>query len=148
MPRVPAIESAHHRDAEYIIVAAAATFVAGAAVVLDGSKQVTECGADPASIYGFALFGATAGVSKDPQDPTRVLVAKAIEGEKFWMQCSSAPSEATHRNNSYGIAKDADGIWYVDFTDVVNTRLFVHRVDVDRAMVEVSVLAANRQIPP
>lgn len=148
MAKVPAIASAGHRDAEWLTVAAAQTFKTGAAVVLDGSKNVTECGADPASLYGFSLGDVTAGVSKDPQDNTKVTVLKAIEGEKFWMSCTSAPSEATHRNNSYGLVKDADGIWIVDFTDTVATRVFVHRVDVDRNMVEVSVLAANRQIPP
>ena len=148
MPRVPAIASAGHRDAEYLPVDAAATFKVGAAVVLDAQKELTECGADPASIYGFSLTEVNAGVSKDPQDTTKALVMKAIEGEKFWMAASSDPVEATHRNNSYGLAKDADGIWYVDFTDTVATRVYVHRVDVDRKMVEVSVLAANRQLPP
>lgn len=148
MPRVPAIASAGHRDAEWLPVDAAASFKVGAAVVLDAQKELTECGADPALIYGFALTEVTAGVSKDPQDTTKAHVIKMIEGEKVWMQCSSDPAEATHRNNVYGIAKDADGIWYVDFTDVVNTRVYVHRVDVDRKMVEVSVLDANRQIAP
>lgn len=148
MPKVPAIASAGHRDAEYLLVDAAATFKVGAAVVLDAQKEVTECGADPASIYGFALTRVDAGVSKDPQDTTKVLVMKAIEGEKFCMQASSDPVEATHRNNSYGLIKDADGIWTVDFTDTTNTRVFVHRVYVDRKMVEVSVLEANRQIAP
>lgn len=149
MPRVPAIASAGHRDAEWLLLAAAQTFKVGAAVVLDASKNVTECGADPALIYGFSLTESVAGVSKDPQSTSRVTVLKAIEGEKFWMQTSSAPVEATHRNRQYGITKDADGIWYVDFTKTgASERVFVHRVDVDRSMVEVSVLAANRQIAP
>lgn len=148
MPRVPAIASAGHRDCEWLPVDAAASFKVGAAVVLDAEKELTECGADPALIFGFSLTEVVAGVSKDPQDTTKATVLKMLEGEKVWMQCSSDPVEATHRNNAYGIAKDADGIWYVDFTELVETRVYVHRVDVDRKMVEVSVLEAYRQLAP
>ena len=142
--KLPTIPSAGHRDAENLPTAAAQTFVEGAALVLDASRDISECGADPAAIYGFAAHDA----GKDPQDADRTTVFKAIEGEKFWMPCSSAPDEATHRNNAYGIAKDGDGRWYVDFTDTVNTRVYVHRVDEDRDLVEVSVLEAYRQIAP
>ena len=143
MAKIPAIAASGNRDNAYLPLAAAQTFKTGAAVVLDGSRNIVECGADPASIYGFSLHEA----GKDPQDSTKVIVMKAFEGQKFWMAASSDPVDATHRGVSYGLAKDADGIWYVDFTDTTATRVYVHRVDVDRKMVEVSVLAANRQIP-
>jgi len=125
-------------------LAAAQTFKIGAAVLMDGSQNIAECGADPASIYGFAAGAAT----KDPQDATKQIVYKAFEGQKFWMQTSVAPA-ASNRGVNYGITKDADGIWYVDFTKTAGVaRMYVHDIDTDTVRVLVSVLAANRQIAP
>lgn len=145
---IPAIASAGHRDAEWLLVDAAASFKVGAAVVLDAQKELVECGADPALIYGFALTEVNAGVSKDPQATNRAHVIKMIEGEKVWISGTVDPVEATHRNNSYGLVKNADGTWSLDISETVATRAYVHRVDTDRKMYEISILAANRQIAP
>lgn len=145
MPPVPA---AGNRDNIYLPVKNNQTFKEGAFVVLDGTPEVNECGADPASIYGIASGGcASAGVTRDPQDTTKVIVHKAFEGQKFWMDGSSNPA-ITDVGVSYGIAKDADGYWYVDKTDAVNTRVYVHQVDLDMNRFLVSILAANRQVAP
>jgi hypothetical protein len=143
VPRIPATPAAGNRDNTYLPLAAAQTFKLGALVLLDGSANVTECGADPATIYGIAAHDA----GKDPQDATKVILYKLFEGQKFWMQCSADPV-AANRGISYGVAKDADGVWYVDFTDTVATRVYVHDVDTATKRVLVSVLAANRQTPP
>lgn len=121
--------------------AAAQSFKLGAAVFLVAGL-VTECGADPASILGFASHPAGKGL------PATVdLVEVASEGQKYWMAATSAPV-AGDVNTLYGIVKDANGIWIVDKTDVVNTRVYVHYVDLDRGLLLVSVLAANRQAAP
>lgn len=119
--------------------AAAQTFKIGAAVVLDGSQNVTECGADPALILGFAAHPATKNLPA-----TTDLIQVANEGQKFWMAGNTNPVYAD-TNVKYGIIKDANGIWTVDKTDVVNTRVYVHYVDLDRNLYLVSVLVANRQ---
>lgn len=144
MPRIPATPAAGNRDNIYLPLAAAQTFKVGAAVLMDGSQNIAECGADPASIYGFS-----AGLApKDPQDPAKMVIYKAFEGQKFWMQTSVAPTVA-NRGVNYGITKDADGIWYVDFTKTAaSSRMYVHDIDTDTVRVLVSVLAANRQIAP
>ena len=121
---------------------AAQSFKLGAAVVLDASQFVTECGADPASLIGFAAHPAGKGLPS-----TKDLVYVASEGQKFWMSGTSNPVYAD-TNKLYGIVKDANGIWTVDKTDVVNTRVYIHAVDLDRNLYLASVLAANRQAAP
>ena len=139
-PPLPAVSG--EQPAEEQTLAAAQTFKLGAAVLLDGAQNIAECGADPAAIRGFAAHPAGTGFPA-----TKVLVWKAWEGQKFWMAGSSNPTKANIGQN-YGIVKDANGIWTVDLTDAVNTRLHVHTVDLDRNLFLVSVLAANRQIAP
>lgn len=120
-------------------LAAGASFIEGAVVTL-ASGEVNEAGVDPAAILGIALHDAGA----DP-DPTVVLVALATAETTFVMQGTSAPV-AADEGVAYGIAKDADGIWVVDKTDVTATRVRVEAVYPDRGEFEVRVLAANRQI--
>ncbi len=144
MPRIAAVAAAGNRDNIQLPLAAAQTYKTGAAGVRDGSGNITECGADPASIYGFSTGEAT----KNPVDSTKTIIMKAFEGQKFWMQCSADPTSA-NSGVSYGITKDSDGVWYVDFTKTGATaRLYVHDVDTDTKRVNVSVLAANRQVAP
>lgn len=120
------------------------TFTEGAFVVLDGTPEVTECGADPASILGIALH---ANPAVGDWNYREVLVAKATEDARFWLQGDDDPV-AANVGTSMSIAVDGDGIWYVDGTDAVNTRVYVHEVDLVRKLYKVSVLAANRQVAP
>lgn len=126
-------------------LAAAQTFLTGAFVVRDGSGNIAECGADPASIYGLAAEPA----GKEPVDAAnKIIVEKATEKAKWWMPCSANPT-AANSGVSYGITKGADGYWYVDFAKTAaSARVYVHQVDTDTNRVEVSVLAANRQVAP
>ena len=121
-------------------LAAAQTFLEGALVVL-ANGEVSECGADPAAILGVALHDAGA----DP-DTDEILVALATPEATFVMQGSSAPV-AADEGDEYGVVKDGDGIWTVDKTETVNTRLTVEKVYTDRAEFEVRFLAANCQFP-
>ena len=143
MPAFPPLPAyaADQSTAEYT-EEAAQTFKLGAAVLLNGSQNIAECGADPAAILGFAAHPATKNIPA-----TKDLVWKASEGQKFLMAGTSNPVKA-NIGQSYGIVKDANGIWIVDITDTVATRLYVHNVDLDRNLFLVSVLAANRQAAP
>jgi hypothetical protein len=121
-------------------LASGASFLEGAFVVL-AAGEVDECGADPAAILGTALHDSGA----DP-DTGDMLVALATPESTFVLQGTSAPV-AADEGVEYGIAKDGDGIWVVDKTETVNTRVVVEKVYVDREQFEVRVLAANSQIP-
>lgn len=143
MPKFPALPAfAADQSAAKYTEEAAQTFKLGAAVLLNGSQNIAECGADPASILGFAAHPAGKNIPA-----TEDLVWKASEGQKFWMAGTSNPVKA-NINASFGIVKDADGIWIVDITDTVATRLYVHNIDLERNLFLVSVLAANRQSAP
>lgn len=120
-------------------IATGETFIEGALVLLNAG-EIEECGADPALIAGVALHDAGA----DP-DTSSVLVALASSEGTFVLQGSSAPV-AADVGVEYGVAKDADGIWYVDKTDVVATRVVVEKVYLDREQFEVKILRANIQL--
>ena len=143
--RVPAVVSAGRLDNIMLPLAAAQTFKTGALVLRDGSANIAECGADPAVIYGVAEEPA----GKEPVDAVnKIIVTRATEQTRWWFPTSAAPTSANSGVN-YGVTKDADGIWYVDFTKTGGTaRVYVHQVDTDTNRVEVSVLAANRQPAP
>lgn len=145
MPKVPAHADYKTRDNQQLNDAAAQTYKQGALIVLDGSGNVTECGADPALIYGLANGPA----GKHPEGALVTTTSKLGTGEQAWMPFSvAAPTKALYQNKPMGVAKDADGIWVIDVADAVNTRVFIMLVDEDMKMGLVSVLAANRQITP
>lgn len=124
-------------------LASGETFEYGAVVLLDGSQEIVEAGADPASILGFALKEGDEALPFSD----KILVA-LVEGDaRFWMDGDDDPTSADV-DQEYGIAKDGDGIWHVDGTDVANTRVYVLDVDTDRKRYLVKVLEANRQIAP
>lgn len=131
-------------DVSEYTVAASETFKRGAVVLLDGSEDIIEAGADPASILGFAAMEWPEGGAAAPADFTLIPIFKATEGQKFWMSGDNDPVKAD-RNQSYGIIADGDGIWTVDGTETTATRVYVHDIDLERNLYKVSVLVANRQ---
>ena len=138
-------------DAEEYDLKAAETFKIGAAVLLDGNEDIAECGADPASILGFCAHpAAEALLATEPVVQGKATVQKCTEGQKFWITGSSDGTTITtptqdHVNQSYGVAKDAAGAWYMDISEVAATRVYVHAISVDMKRFKVSVLVANRQ---
>lgn len=62
------------------------------------------------------------------------------------MEGSRAPL-ATDVGVAYGIARDADGVWTVDATETINTRVHVVDYDAGRNLWFVKVLEAHRQSP-
>lgn len=145
MPKVPGHPTGgpKWRSAVQLIDAAAQSYKQGAFVVLDGSLNVTECGADPALIFGIAAGPA----GKHPEGATATTIFRAEANTKFMLPFSvAAPTKAAHENKAFGIVKDADGIWTIDTTDTVATRVWVEQVDVDTKMGLCHVLSANRQM--
>lgn len=139
MPAFPAYPNQGRHIRRYPL-AAAQSFLEGALVVLDANGDVTECGADPATILGVAMHDAGA----DP-DTGYMLVAVAKADTTFIFQGSAAPVQADE-GDAYGVLKDANGIWILDKTEAANTRLRIEKVYIDRAQYECSILAANRQL--
>lgn len=145
MPNYPALPAfAADQPTSKFTEAAAQTFLLGAAVLLDGSNNVAECGVDPAAILGFAAHPAGKNIPN-----TEDLVWRASEGQKFWMSGAAGAPVKANINVSYGITKGADGIWQLDTAKTAGSaRLYVHNIDLDRNLFLVSVLAANRQTAP
>jgi hypothetical protein len=137
--KTPAFANTNENIRQYP-VAAAQTFVEGALVLLNASGAIAECGADPVAVLGVAAHDA--GVNPDP---TLQLVSVADGDSTFFMSGSRAMTQADV-GDSYGVAKDADGIWHIDFTEVTVKQIVIEKVDITRALAEVRFLAAARQL--
>ena len=141
--KMPIIPAAKSRSNWQFDLAAAQTFKKGSPVSHNASEEIAEIAADGTPILGFAAEAA----GTDPESASKVLVAVAVEGRLFQAEGDNAPT-MDDVNQSYGLAKDADGYWYVDGTDVANPRVYVHNVDLERNLYIISVLAAHRQAAP
>jgi hypothetical protein len=134
-------------------LAAAQAFLEGALVLADASDNYAECGADPASIAGVTVSPAGADASgfnrfaKKEFPPGKMQVI-ALTGIVFSARYIGGLPAAN--GASYGVVRDSDLYWKVDFTETVNTRLKL----VDRrtnspeniARVLVIFLTANIQV--
>jgi hypothetical protein len=139
--KFPAIPVAKDRRIVEYDLAAAQTFVKGAAVVLNASEEVAECGADPAVVLGFAAEPA----GSNPESASKVLVCLAEGNRRFWIEGDNAPT-MDDVNQTYGLAKDADGYWYVDGSESGALSCYVHTVDTERDLYEISILETVAQI--
>jgi hypothetical protein len=139
--KFPAIPVAKDRRIVQYDLAASQTFKKGAAVLLNASEEVAECAADPTVVLGFAAEPA----GSDPESATKVLVCVAEANRRFWIEGDNAPT-MDDVNQEYGIAKDSDGYWYLDGTETTATVFYVHTVDMERNLYEVSVLTDVAQI--
>lgn len=134
-------------------VAAAQSFLEGALLLIDGSNNAAECGADPAAIAGVAIsaYGADTtgfvrtGEKEFPPGKMQIIAALGREFTARYVGTLPAADGAL-----YGVVKDSDGYWKVDFTETVNPRLkLVNRRTASPenvARVTVKFLDANVQI--
>lgn len=124
----------------------------GALMLADASDNWAECGADPAAIGGVALsgFGADAGgfnILGKKEFPPGKLECFALEGLEFTAKYVGALPAAN--GGSFGVIRDTDGDWKVDFNDTTAQR--VKLIDRRTASPEnvgrvvVSFIAANIQ---
>ena len=149
MPNFSALPTSRTRENIRVTTAASPSFLSGALLVSTAGVYA-ECGANPATIDAIA---AEPG-GKNPEGNTLCLVHRVTEGNRFWMAFTSdgttptAPA-ITDMDITYGVTKGTDGIWTVDKSkNAANQRVGIHSIDLDRNLVEVSVLAANRGTPP
>lgn len=118
---------------------------AGDFVHLDSNEEVVRTtSADPTPLLGIAEedYDTLANTGK-------ILVAVVTGDTILAMEGDNAPT-INDLNQSYGIARDSDGVWTVDGTDTTNTRVSV--VDyhlavggIGQNIYFVKVLAAHRQ---
>jgi hypothetical protein len=108
-------------------LAAGSAFKAGALLLVNANNEYAECGADPVAIAAVALTGAGASTE----------IGNRLGKEEFppgFMQATAVQDEVVFRakyvgalpaavGGSYGVIKDADGFWKVDFNETVATRL-------------------------
>lgn len=150
MANFPALPTLRTRDAAFYDSANGQTFKDGALLV-STAGVMSECGANPASIFGFSMGPAGKDVNAAG---LKIIVGRVQENNKYWMQFTSdgttptAPA-ASDVGATYGVTKGTDGIWTVDKSkNAANQRVVIHTIDTTRNLVEVSVLAANRQLAP
>lgn len=134
-------------------LAAAQAFLEGALLLADASDNFAECAADPAAIAGVSVSPAGADASgfnrfAKKEFPPGKMQAIALTGVVFSARYIGGLPAAN--GASYGVVRDADLYWKVDFTEVAATRLKL----VDRrtnspeniARVLVIFLTANIQV--
>lgn len=120
---------------------------AGDIVHLNASMEVVRTvAADPTPLLGLAEEDADSGSNAGLINVDEILVTVFTTDVILAMEGSRAPL-VTDRNVAYGIARNASGVWTVDATETVNTRVQVVDVDLGRNLWFVKVLAAHRQSP-
>lgn len=135
-------------------LAAAQAFEAGALLVADGSDNWAECGANPASIGGIAIAPAgtdTSGFNRFAKREFPPGKMQAIApGPTVFFTARYLGSLPGANGASYGVVRDTDLFWKVNFADTTNLRvkLLDRRTNSPEniARVVVSILAANVQV--
>jgi len=132
-------------------VASAATFDAGAFVVLSSGEMV-ECATDAVLCSGVAMTPADGGTSFG-QGGTRqfdtdyVLVAIAGPGRTFLMtETDDTAPAATNLGVDYGVLLESDGTFSIDDGETTNTLVVVTGIDLIRNLWEVEVIAAKAEL--
>jgi hypothetical protein len=134
----------------------ASTFKIGALLLApNGSDEVAECAADPASIYGVALQAAASSPGEDTNNsPTvitgprrQVSIARANALTEFqapFYNGATATTPTAADVTAYGVTKLASGIWVVDKAKTGGSaRVDVQSYDADRKIVFFKFKAAN-----
>lgn len=107
-------------------LAAAQTFNVGALLLVDGNGAFAECGADPAAIAAVALAPAGADTSGFNILATKAFPPGKMQAEVIKDRTFTAGYVGTlpaADGGSYGVVRDTDSSWKVDFTETVNTCL-------------------------
>jgi hypothetical protein len=141
---LPAIPNKGRRIRRFPL-AAGETFVEGAPVLLVAG-EVTEAGADPATILGFAAHDAV--LTRIDPDPGFSLVYVASPDSTFFVEGTADPRGA-NIGTAYDVDVDANGVALIDPASVAAAILLVEDIYLKPGSLtgffEVSVLAANRQ---
>ena len=107
-------------------LAASQVFNVGALLLVDSNGAFAECGADPAAIAAVALAPAgpdTSGfniLGVKPFPPGK-MQAETLAGKQFTAKYVGTLPAAD--GGVYGVVRDTDGSWKVDFSEVTATRV-------------------------
>jgi hypothetical protein len=135
-------------------LAAGAAGFRGALLLRDANGAWAECGADPTVIGAIAEadFGATTAIGAHfgtKEFPPGYMVGMLVQDEVAFRARYVGTLPAAD-GGLYGVVRDTDGLWKVDFTDTTATRVkLVNRFTnspENLPEVEVVFLAANVQI--
>src|SRR6478609_2216257 len=106
------------------------TFKIGALLVVDANGELAECAADPTLVSGVALQGADSNpgfaAANSPtvftgrqQTVSYVVADKSTTFSMRGVNGATDPVTPTQTmvGESYGAARDADGVWYLDIAE-------------------------------
>lgn len=135
-------------------IAAGGAWSQGALLLKDANGALAECGADPAAIAAVGIedvgtdSGGYGGHGTKEFPPGYAHATKVQGDQQFHAEYIGTLPAAD--GGSYGVVKDSDGFWKVDFSDTTATRVkLVGRMTAspeNRNRVLVVFLAANVQI--
>jgi hypothetical protein len=147
--------SARTARARELPLAAASAFLRGAPLLKDANGAWAECGADPALIGAFAESdcGTNAGGFSHfgtKEFPPGYMVGTLVQNEVVFRARYIGTLPAAD-GGSYGLTKDSDGLWKVDFSKTTTTarlKLVGRLTNSPENLPEVLVvvLAANVQV--
>lgn len=138
---------------------ASATFIRGAAVLIDTDGEIIECSADPAVILGFTAAANLSAPGYDAAnsptvitgrqndvvvylgEPTNVFACRAVNGST-----DPVTPALTNIGESYGIKKDANGVWTLDIAEVTSKSFTVVDVDIDQKIFYVKMVQSFYQL--
>lgn len=108
-------------------LAAAQAFLSGSLVLVDANGAVAECGADPASIAGVSLAPCGADTSgfnilAKKEFPLGNMQFIPLTTDQMFIANYVGTLPAAD-GASYGVVKDTDNFWKVDFSDTTNLRV-------------------------
>lgn len=108
-------------------LASGSSFEQGALLVVNGSGEYAECGADPASIAAVAATPCGTATSGFQILPKREFPPGKMQGinvgKNVRFRAKYVGSLPAANGGNYGVVKDSDGLWKVDFTDTTATRV-------------------------
>lgn len=133
------------------------TFKKGAVLIFD-TGEVTEAGADPAGIAAVAAEGAGKRPGYDMANSSDILqvtgrkqevsVFEANDDTVFSMsEAANTVPTVAHIGNSYGVAKNADGIWQLDVSETTAAIFTVVDIDVDQKIFFCKVKVGKQLLP-
>lgn len=107
-------------------IAASQAWNVGALLLVDSNGAFAECGADPAAIAAVALAPTGADTSGfnilgQKAFPPGKMQAATIKGRHFTAKYVGSLPAAD--GGLYGVVRDTDGLWKVDFSETTATRL-------------------------
>lgn len=136
-------------------VAAGASFARGALLLVDANGAYAECGADPAAVAAVSNsdYGSDASGFNPTgrmEFPPGFMQGTSVQGEHVFSAeyVGTLPAAG---GGSYGVVKDTDGRWKVDFGETTNTRVKLvnlgwTRSPLNKNRVLVSFLPGNVQV--